>query len=133
MARVYYCYKLPGDHNVLDILKHYQLELKHYQLEEELKELKEELKELKEKLDPGHQRLVSLTNQISSTNYLIANQTGPNVDSSKYRFSSSSWGEISVDTHLSDLLDKGVGKDIKSAIHIIEKGENILPFAVALF
>lgn len=127
MDRVYHSYRLPGDCDVLDILKHYELE-------EELKELKEELKELKEKLKPDHQRIGGLTNQITSLMNLIANQTtAPNVDSSKYEFSSCSWGDISVDTQLSDLFDKGIGKDKKSAIHIIEKGENSLPFSVALF
>ena len=124
MDRVYYSYRLPGDSSVLDILRHYKLN-------EEVKELKEELKELKEKLDPDHQSIRALTNYITS----LMNRTSsaPDVDSSKYEFSSCSWGDISIDTQCSDLFDKGIGKDKKSTIHIIEKGENSLPFLVALF
>ena len=131
MDRVYHSYKLPGDSSVLDILRHYKLDEKLKKLDEELKKLKEELTKLKEKLDPDHQSIRALTNYITS----LMNNTpsAPVVDSSKYEFSSCSWGDISIDTQCSDLFDKGIGKDIKSAIHIIEKGENSLPFLVALF
>ena len=131
MDRVYHSYRLPGDNSVLDILNHYKLNEKLKEFNEKLKELKEELKELKEKLDPDHQSIIALTNYITS----LMNHTpsAPDVDSSKYEFSSCSWGDISIDTQCSDLFDKGIGKDKNSAIHIIEKGENSLPFLVALF
>lgn len=135
--RVYHSYRLPENSTVLDILKHYKLEEEMKDLKEKVKESEKELKDLKEKLEPDRQRILACEQRIVSYNQRIVALTNspsaPDVDGSEYEFSSCSWGDISIDTQCSDLFDKGIGKDKKSAIRIIEKGENSLPFLVALF